>query len=89
MRFSGGREISLCTIVTTAFQNPIYDAFYILSLSFLAYHLRQGFQSAFQTFGLRPRWRKTIDLIAMIFWLIIPIGFASMPIYFLWTKGAR
>ncbi len=89
MRFGGGHEISLYNIVKTAFQNPMYDGFYILSLSFLAYHLRQGFQSAFQTFGLRPRWRKAIDWVAVIFWLVIPIGFASMPIYFLCTKGVR
>jgi succinate dehydrogenase / fumarate reductase cytochrome b subunit len=89
MRFNGGHEVSLAHIVKTAFQNPLYDGFYLLALALLAYHLRQGFQSAFQTFGLRPRWRKTIDWIAAIFWLIIPIGFASMPIYFLWTKGVR
>ncbi len=89
MRFNGGNEVSLAHIVTTAFQNPLYDGFYILALMLLAYHLRQGFQSAFQTIGLRPAWRKPIDWIAVIFWLIIPLGFASMPIYFFWTKGVR
>jgi succinate dehydrogenase / fumarate reductase, cytochrome b subunit len=89
MRLSGAHGISLHDIVKTAFQNPLYDGFYILSLSLLAYHLRQGFQSAFQTFGLRPQWRKAIDGVAAIFWLIVPIGFASMPLYFLWTKGVR
>jgi len=89
MRFSSGDEVSLSHIVKTAFQNPWYDGFYLLALALLAYHLRQGFQSAFQTFGLRPGWRKTIDWIAAIFWLLIPIGFASMPIYFFWTKGVQ
>jgi succinate dehydrogenase / fumarate reductase, cytochrome b subunit len=89
MRFSGEHEISLYDIVKTAFQDPLYDGVYILSLSLLAYHLRQGFQSAFQTFGLRSQWRKAIDWIAALFWLIIPIGFASMPLYFLFTKGVR
>jgi succinate dehydrogenase / fumarate reductase, cytochrome b subunit len=88
MRF-GADGISIYNIVTTAFQSPFYDGFYIVALSLLAYHLRQGFQSAFQTFGVRAMWRKAIDWIAAIFWLIIPIGFASMPIYFLLTKGAR
>jgi succinate dehydrogenase / fumarate reductase, cytochrome b subunit len=89
MRFSGGDKIFLYDIVSAAFQNPLYDCLYIVALAFLAYHLRQGFQSAFQTFGVRPIWREAIDWIAAIFWIIIPIGFASMPIYFLWIRGAR
>jgi succinate dehydrogenase / fumarate reductase, cytochrome b subunit len=89
MRFGGEQEIPLYDIVRAAFQNPLYDGFYILSLSLLAYHLRQGFQSAFQTFGVRPQWRKAIDCIGAIFWLILPIGFASMPLYFLLSKGVR
>ena len=39
--------------VKEAFAHPWYDAFYIVAIGFLAYHLRHGFQSAFQTFGLR------------------------------------
>jgi succinate dehydrogenase / fumarate reductase, cytochrome b subunit len=89
MRFGGGEEISLYRIVKSAFQNPIYDCLYIAALALLAYHLRQGFQSAFQTFGMRPAWRKAIDWIAAVFWVILPLGFASMPIYFLLTGGAR
>ena len=88
MRFTGGREVSDFLIVTTAFQNPLYDTFYIICLALLGYHLRQGFQSAFQTFGVRPFWRRTIDWIAAIFWLIIPAAFASLPVYFFFT-GAR
>jgi len=87
MRF-GGEEVSLFLTVQTAFQNPIYDALYLACLVLLGYHLHQGFQSALQTFGVRPFWRKAIEWIAVIFWLIIPAGFASMPIYFLFTKGA-
>jgi succinate dehydrogenase / fumarate reductase, cytochrome b subunit len=89
MRFSGDSMISLYGIVSAAFQNPFYDCLYIAALAFLAYHLRQGFQSAFQTFGVRPIWRKAIDGIAVIFWMIIPIGFAVMPLYFLLIRGAR
>jgi succinate dehydrogenase / fumarate reductase, cytochrome b subunit len=88
MRFSGGDEVSIFLVVQTAFQNPLYDAFYIACVALVGYHLRQGFQSAFQTFGVRPIWRKAIDSVAVIFWLIIPIGFASMPLFFL-IKGAR
>jgi len=82
-RFGEGGELSSFEMVRSAFANPIYDAFYIIALVLLGYHLRQGFQSAFQTFGLRPAWRLPIDVVAAVFWLLIPIGYASMPVYFL------
>ncbi|HEX9006089.1 MAG TPA: succinate dehydrogenase cytochrome b subunit [Bacteroidota bacterium] len=70
--------------VATAFANPVYSIFYIIALVFLAYHLRHGFQSAFQTYGLRVgRYRKWIEALAVIFWLLIPLGFALMPLYFM------
>jgi succinate dehydrogenase / fumarate reductase cytochrome b subunit len=79
-------ERSMFVIVREVFRNPWYDAFYVVALGFLAYHLKHGFQSAFQTFGLRgTRYQRLIDLVAMIFWLLIPIGFAAMPLYFLWA----
>jgi succinate dehydrogenase / fumarate reductase cytochrome b subunit len=87
MRFTGGRDISDFEIVKAAFQNPWYDLFYVACVAVVGYHLKQGFQSAFQTFGIRPLWRWPIDWVAAIFWLIIPIGFASMPVYFLLRRG--
>ncbi|HYK92372.1 MAG TPA: succinate dehydrogenase cytochrome b subunit [Acidobacteriota bacterium] len=86
-RFPSGAPISEYEMVKAAFAGPIYDGFYLIALVLLGYHLRQGFQSAFQTFGLRPFWRKPVELIAILFWLIIPVGFAAMPLYFLlWTR---
>ena len=84
----GSAPVEEYDMVKTAFvDHPVYDLFYLVALVLLGIHLRQGFQSAFQTFGLRPFWRKPVDLIAMIFWLIIPVGFAAMPIYFLfWAR---
>jgi succinate dehydrogenase / fumarate reductase, cytochrome b subunit len=84
---AAGLEKSDYDIVRAAFESPVYDAFYIVCLALLAYHLRQGFQSAFQTLGLRPFWHKTIDWVAVIFWLLIPAGFAAMPVYFFLLKG--
>jgi succinate dehydrogenase / fumarate reductase, cytochrome b subunit len=74
------------TLVKEAFINPWYDAFYLVALVVLGYHLKHGVQSAFQTYGLRAgRWQKWIDLAGILFWLIIPLAFASMPLYFLWA----
>jgi succinate dehydrogenase / fumarate reductase cytochrome b subunit len=78
--------ITMYEMVAEAFANPWYDALYLVAIVFLAYHLRHGVQSAFQTFGLRtPRYRNLIDWAAVVFWLLIPAAFASIPIYFLWA----
>lgn len=77
---------SMYEIVAGTFTDPWTVAFYLVALVFLAYHLKHGVQSAFQTFGLRtPRYRMLIDLVAVIFWLLIPAAFASIPLYFLWS----
>jgi succinate dehydrogenase / fumarate reductase cytochrome b subunit len=73
-------------LVRESFMSPWTDAFYLVALGFLAYHLKHGFQSAFQTFGLRhSRYERLIELVGMVFWLLIPLGFAAIPLYFLWA----
>ncbi len=70
--------------VAAAFAQPVTVIFYIVALVFLALHLRHGFQSLFQTFGLRnAKYLTLIEGVAVIFWLLIPLGFALMPLYFL------
>lgn len=82
--FPDGR--SMYRIVKEAFENPWMVGFYIVALVFLGYHLRHGFQSAFQTFGLRrTRYTWLIELVGAFFWLIIPLAFAAIPLYFLWA----
>jgi succinate dehydrogenase / fumarate reductase cytochrome b subunit len=82
--FANGR--TMYEIVRVAFLNPWTVGFYVVALAFLGYHLRHGFQSSFQTFGIRhPRYRQAIDVLAIVFWLLIPLGFAAIPLYFLWA----
>jgi succinate dehydrogenase / fumarate reductase cytochrome b subunit len=72
--------------VREAFVHPWYAGFYLVALVFLAFHLKHGLQSAFQTFGLRNRkYDRWIDALGVVFWLLIPVAFASLPIYFLWA----
>jgi len=74
-------------VVAAAFSDPVYSLFYIVAIVFLAFHLRHGFQSGFQTLGLSDkRYKWLIDSVAVIFWLLIPLAFAAMPAYFLWFK---
>jgi succinate dehydrogenase / fumarate reductase, cytochrome b subunit len=85
-RFPGPTKASYFEMVSSAFRNPVYDAFYLVAIVLLGYHLRHGFQSAFQTFGIRAHWKNTVDAVAVIFWLLIPVGFATMPLYFLFSR---
>ncbi len=78
---------SMYDIVAEAFLNPWTVALYLVALALLGYHLHHGFQSAFQTFGVRhEHYKRLIDLVAALFWLVIPLGFAAMPLYFFWGK---
>ena len=73
--------------IAEAFKHPLYDIFYLIALGFLGYHLKHGFQSAFQTLGVRDqKYQRLIDIIGIFFWLIIPMCFAAMPLYFLLAK---
>lgn len=88
LRFGDGHP-SPYMLVQEAFSSPYYSGFYLVALVLLAYHLRHGFQAAFQSLGLRTRkYAPLLDVIAIIFWLIIPLGFATMPIYFYWMSRA-
>lgn len=70
--------------VAAKFSDLAYSGFYLFALVFVAYHLKHGFQSAFQTLGLRhKKYIKLLEGIAVFFWLVIPLTFAAMPIYFL------
>lgn len=65
-----------------------YSILYVIAMIFLGYHLNHGFQSAFQTFGWNHnRYFPTIKRIGMIYAIIMALGFASMPLYFLLRGG--
>ena len=83
-RFQHELYPSMYNLIKMKFSFWWYDTFYLIALFLLGFHLRHGFQSAFQTFGVRgKRYEMLIELIAVIFWLVIPLTFAAMPIYFL------
>ncbi|MEJ2025494.1 MAG: succinate dehydrogenase, partial [Deltaproteobacteria bacterium] len=78
-RSAGG---GLYRIVTTAFQNPFYAAFYVFSVIVVGFHVSHGFWSAFQTIGANhPKYMPAIKIISMGYALIIGICFSSIPIF--------
>lgn len=77
-------EYPFYTIVSDWFRNPVYSIIYIISMGFLGFHLNHAFQSAFQTFGLNhKKYTPLIKKIGTVYALILALGFASIPIYFL------
>ncbi len=71
--------------VATAFQQWWLVAFYVIAMIALAFHLIHGFQSAFQTLGWNhSKYKPLINFLGVwVFGVLIPLGFAAMPLYFL------
>lgn len=70
--------------VMEGFKNPLLVFFYVLSMFAVSFHLVHGFKSAFQTLGLNhPKYNPIFNFLGIgIFGIVIPIGFALMPLYF-------
>jgi succinate dehydrogenase / fumarate reductase cytochrome b subunit len=80
-RFSHHENFSMYALVTDAFSSPVYSLFYVGAMVLVAFHLRHGFQSACQTFGLRNlKYAPLIQWAGALFWLVIPALFAAMPV---------
>jgi len=67
--------------VLEAYGNPLIVVVYFIGLIALAFHLRHGFQSAFQTLGLNhKKYTPTIHLLGNAYAVLVPVGFALIPI---------
>jgi succinate dehydrogenase / fumarate reductase, cytochrome b subunit len=66
------------------FSNSTYSLIYIVLMVVLAFHLYHAFQSAFQTFGWNhTRYTPIIKTLAVIYSVVVPAGFAVIPVYFM------
>jgi len=82
-RFHHDLYPSMYRLVADTFSQPVNAVFYVVAMLLLGFHLRHGFQSAFQTFGIKhQRYAPLIEAVGAIFWLVIPLAFASIPVYF-------
>lgn len=70
--------------VAMAFKQWYLVAFYVLAMLAMSFHLMHGFSSAFQTLGWNHnKYKPLVNFIGIwVFSILVPIGFASMPIYF-------
>ena len=71
------------TMVIEAFGEFWYSGLYVIAVTLLGIHLNHGFQSAFQSVGLRhKKYTPTIKMLGTAFSILITLGFISFPIYF-------
>jgi len=72
--------------VKSAFETQwggLYAWFYVGAMLLMAFHLNHGFSSAFQSLGLNHRtYTPLIKKIGLLYSIAIPLGFASIPVYF-------
>lgn len=74
---------NLYGLVAAAFSQLWVVAFYLISLVGLSLHLWHGFWSSFQTLGLaNEKYSPILRIAALGFAIIVPLGFATMPIVF-------
>jgi succinate dehydrogenase / fumarate reductase cytochrome b subunit len=81
----------LHTVVMAAFTDPgiglIYTIGYVLAMFAVGFHLIHGFQSAFQSLGLKTRKiEKAIHMVGYGFAILVPLLFASIPVFIYLTK---
>jgi succinate dehydrogenase / fumarate reductase cytochrome b subunit len=69
--------------VKAAFTNIAFVIFYVVSMGVIALHLWHGFQSGFQSLGLNhKKYTPLIRGLGMLISILIPLGFAIIPIVF-------
>ncbi len=80
----GAHPESYYAVVVEWFNIWWYSAIYTVAMILLGFHLNHGFQSAFQTFGWNHnKYASLIKKIGTTYAVIMAVGFASIPIYFL------
>lgn len=61
-----------------------FSLLYLVAMVFLGFHLAHAFESAFQTLGLQHnKYTPLLQKLGLLVAIVIPTGFAAMPIYFL------
>ena len=71
-------------IVAGVFNRPVYAAFYLFSMIVVAFHVKHGFWSAFQSLGANhPKYMPLIRGAAVVFSVAVALGFGSIPLFVL------
>jgi len=70
--------------IVYSFSHLWYVIFYVIAMGAVAFHLLHGFQSAFRTLGwVHRKYTPIVSAIGTWFFaVIIPLGFAAMPVVY-------
>lgn len=70
--------------IASSFSNLLYVIFYVIAMFAVSFHLLHGFQSAFRTLGwVHRKYTPIVYFIGTwLFAVIIPLGFAAMPVIY-------
>jgi len=82
----------LASVVIKTYQDGtsglIMVILYVIAMAAVAFHLYHGFQSAFQTLGINhSRYTPFIKKVGAAFSIIVPLGFAIIPVFILMAKN--
>lgn len=82
-----GEEASLWHKAAAQFAVEWYSAIYVIAMIIVGIHLVHGFQSAFQTLGIKyPKYAGIIEKTGLAFAILVPAGLAAIPVYFVILK---
>lgn len=77
---AGAQVLDVHSMVILGFQNPLVSLFYIIAVGLLSMHLLHGFDSLFQTLGLRSsRWSSGLRKVAVVFCVAYFLGNLAIP----------
>lgn len=75
-------------LIIEVFNQPGYMVWYLICLVLLFFHLKHGFGSTFQSFGLREdKWAKIINKLSWTYAFVVAGGFITQPIYVFFFAG--
>ena len=73
----------IVTSSSIGFGNIFITILYLVAMVLLGFHLKHGFNSALQTFGIKNTTiGKMLSLISVVFWFFVPAGFFSIAFWF-------
>jgi len=83
----GVEEEDFYQMATLLFADKFYAILYVVLMIFLGFHLHHAFQSAFQTLGLNhTKYTPFIKAVGTIYSIVVPLGFASIPLFYIFIK---
>ncbi|MCH8539713.1 MAG: succinate dehydrogenase cytochrome b subunit [Opitutales bacterium] len=79
--YQGTEVLDVHAMMVMGFQKPLVSLFYIFAVGLLAFHLRHGFGSMFQTLGLRNKyWAGVIEKTTITFAVAYFLLNAAIPL---------